>query len=206
MTAGIDVAWPQGSFNWRAMAGRISFGMCKATEDTDLIDPQFDANWAGMWELNPIMPRFAYHFFHAGSDPIVQARHFVGTVKAHGLPPGDNLVADFESTDPDTGLNDGVPPWLFAERGRAFLHEVNALAADHRVLPYANPSFIKAGNCAGMGPWHLWAAEYGVTSPQVVYPWSAWTFWQTGDTPFDTDVFNGTEAELRAFCRMTSTR
>jgi hypothetical protein len=37
-------------------------------------------------------------------------------------------------------------------------------------------------------------------------PWSHWTFWQNGDTPVDTDRFNGTEAELLSFTRMPKSR
>ena len=205
MTAGIDVAWPQGRYDWQQQAGRISFGMCKATEDTGLIDPYFEDNWNGMWSLDRTMPRFAYHFFRAASEPAAQAAHFVSAVKARGLLPGANLVADFESTD-DDGLNDGVPPWQFAPRAVAFLREVNTLAPDHRVLPYSNPSFAGAGNCAGMGSWFWWVADYGVSAPKMAGPWSTWTFWQCNDVPVDTDLFNGSVAELRAFCRMPASR
>lgn len=197
--AGIDVAWPQGMFDWTAWAGRISFGMCKATEDIGLIDVTFDHNWSGMRALDAAMPRLAYHFFHAASDPVVQARFFVSTVRSRGLHAGDNLVADFEATDPDTGLNDGVEPAVFAERGRAFLHEVNAQAPGHRVLVYLDPWFAGLGSSAGMEAWHLFIANYDVLAPAVPAPWTTWAFWQTGNDPIDTDVFNGSGAELLAF-------
>jgi lysozyme len=202
---GIDVAWPQGArYNWAQWAGKIGFGMCKATEGATLIDPDFAGNWVAMLEMDRVMPRFAYHFFHAADDPIAQARHFVSTVQGAELLAGDNFVADFEAT---SGLlNDGVPSAEFAERGVAFLHEVNALAPGHRVLPYMNPSFARAGNSAGMGAWYLWVADYGVLSPDVPPPWTTWTFWQTGSDPQDTDVFGGNEAELLAFCRMPQER
>lgn len=206
---GIDVAWPQGArYNWRQWAGRIAFGMCKVSEGTGLVDVGFADNWDAMWSLRPDhrLPRFGYHFFRAAEDPIAQARHFVSTVKAHGMLAGDNLVADFESTDPGDGLNDHVQPRVFAERGTAFLREVNELAPGHRVLPYANPSFIRAGNCAGMGSWYLWIADYGVKQPQIPVPWDRWTFWQSGDTPVDTDIYNGDDASLLAFTRMPDRR
>ncbi len=67
---GIDVAYPQGpDYNWRQWRGKISFGMCKATEGLTITDPYFVNNWNAMWELSSTMPRFAYHFFHASDDP-----------------------------------------------------------------------------------------------------------------------------------------
>jgi lysozyme len=205
---GIDTAWPQGArYNWAQWAGKIGFGMTKATEGTGITDPDFGNNWDAMWWLRPDhrLPRFAYHYFHAAEDPDGQAEHLVSTVKAHGLLPGDNFTGDFEATA-DDGLNDGVAPDVFAPRAVRFLQTVNRLAPGHRVLPYANPSFIEAGNCAGMGAWYLWVAHYGVSTPTVPQPWDRWTFWQRGDNPVDTDVFNGDQAHLDAFTRMPEKR
>lgn len=205
---GIDVAWPQGArYNWEQWAGKISFGICKATEGTGLVDVGLENNWDSMWFLRPDrrLPRFAYHFFRAAEDPVEQARFFVATVKQHGLLPGDNLFADFESTG-DDGLNDGVHPAVFASRAVTFLRTVNSLAPGHRVLPYMNTSFGEAGNGAGMASWFLWLASYGVQSPAVPSPWTRWTFWQKGDDPIDTDLFNGTEEQLLIFCRMPAKR
>ncbi len=209
MTAvrGIDVAWPQGDYDWSQQKGRIAFGMCKATEGTGLADPHFGHNWDAMWSLQADhrLPRFAYHFFRAAEDVTRQAQFLVATVKARGLLPGDNFVLDLEATRGD-GTSDGMPPHLVAARGVAFLHEVNALAPGHRILPYSYPSFIRAGNCAGMASWYLWIAEYGVPQPEVPAPWSKWTFWQDGDWPVDTDRYNGDLASLLAFTRMPDKR
>ena len=206
---GIDVAWPQGArYNWHQWAGKIQFGMAKATEGTALPDPDFKNNWDAMWWLQPDhrLPRFAYHFFHAAQDPGDQAEYFTDVVKAHGLLPGDNLVADFEPTDPDTGLNDDVQPARFAELAVGFLRHCNQLAPGHRILPYMNPSFAAAGHSAGMQSWYLWVADYDVTRPAVPEPWTQWTFWQRGATPVDLDVFNGDHDHLLAFTRMPAAR
>jgi lysozyme len=195
---GIDVGWPQGArYNWHQWAGKISFGMCKATEGLDIIDPDIGDNWDAMWNLHPDhrLPRFAYHFFHPKDDPGAQARHFVSTVREHGLLPGDNLVADLETSD-------GLPPWKVASRAAQFMGICNGLAPNHRVLAYTNPGFADDGNCHGLAAWHLWIANYGVLHPHVPAPWDTWTFWQAGENPVDTDRFNGTHGQLLAFCRM----
>jgi GH25 family lysozyme M1 (1,4-beta-N-acetylmuramidase) len=203
---GIDVSRWQGAFNWKAHAGKIGFGMAKADEGLDITDPEFGNNWNGMWELDRLMPRFAYHFFHAALDPVAQAARLVATVKAHGLLPGDNFVIDCEATDPDTGLNDEEAPAVTAARLRECLGHVNVLAPGHRVLVYTNTAFGQAGNCAGANPWYLWVADYGVNSPKVPAPWHQWTFWQWSGNPLDLDRFNGTTAALRAFTRMPDKR
>ena len=203
---GIDVAYPQGpDYDWRQWRGKISFGMCKVTEGLTITDPYLANNWNAMWELSRTLPRFGYHFFHASDDPVKQAERFVATIKPHGLLPGDNLVLDLEATE-SNGSNDNEAPATVAGRARTFLHTANGLAPDHRVLVYTDPGFAETGACAGLNPWFLWVADYGVSSPAVPKPWSQWTFWQYGDTPVDTDRFHGTEAELLTFTRMPKTR
>ena len=204
---GIDVSRWQGlDFDWRQHPG-LSFGMAKATEGTGCTDPAFRHNWDSMWayQADHRMPRFAYCFFHAAEDPVQQAEFLVLTVKQHGLLMGDNFVLDLESTQPG-GTNDGLPPPVAAERGIRFLHTVNAMAPGHRVLVYSYPAFIRAGNCAGMNAWYLWIANYLVSQPEVDPPWDKWTFWQDGDSPADTDRFNGDLAALLAFTRMPDRR
>jgi lysozyme len=204
---GIDVAYPQGSYNWSAQKGKISFGMCKVTEGLTVTDPDWVHNWNSMWSMNSshTFPRFAYHYFHADDDPVKQAEHFVSTVKTHGLLAGDNLVCDLEATTA-SGSNDGIAPATVAARARQFLEQLDRLASGHRVLVYTSPGFAEAGNCAGMSSWALWIAHYGVSKPSVPKPWSGWQFWQRGDSPIDTDVFNGTEAGLLSWCRMPASR
>jgi lysozyme len=203
---GIDVSKWQGNFDWQAWKGKIGFGLTKAVEGDSETDPEFGHNWAGMWDLDRCMPRYAYLYFRAGQDPVVQAAHLVATVKGHGLLPGDNFVLDLEETISGSGENDGLPARLVARRAIECLHRINALAPGHRVLPYMNPAWGHAGGSAGMASWFPWIADYGVTRPEVPEPWVGWTHWQYTDQPVDGDRFNGTEAQLRAFTRMPDKR
>lgn len=199
-TRGIDISRWQGKFAWQTHPG-LSFGMAKATEGTGFVDDQFGWNWDAMWEYQADhrMPRFAYHFFHPGQDPVKQAEFFISTVKQHGLLPGDNLVLDLE-------ISDGLHPREVTRNGIGFLHVVNKLAPHHRVLVYTYPGFAEEGNCEFMESWFLWIANYGVLEPDVPPPWSKWTFWQNGDDPIDTDLYNGTVESLLAFTRMPDKR
>jgi lysozyme len=201
---GIDVSNNNGPVNWAAWNGRIGFAACKATEGDGYTDPDFTANWAGMLHLHRCMPRFAYSFFHAAQDPAVQAAHLVATVKGCGLLPGDNFILDVEETEP--GANDGLTPAKCAPLAVECLRKINEYAPGHRVLPYMNPSWARAGGSAGMGSWFPWIADYGVNQPDVPPPWTTWTFWQYTDEPVDGDRFNGTETGLLEFCRMPPSR
>jgi len=205
---GIDVSNWQGAFNWNAWNGKIGFGLAKAAEGGSMTDADFGHNWDSMWSMNAThtFPRFAYLFFRAGQDPVVQAAHLVATVKAHGLLPGDHFVLDLESTSSAEQLNDGLTPAQCAPRVVECLHHINSLAPNHRVLPYMNPAWAEAGGSAGMSSWFLWIAHYGVSRPSVPAPWQTWTFWQYTDEPVDGDRYYGTEQQLLEFCRMPATR
>jgi len=205
---GIDVSKWQGRFDWEAWRGRISFAMAKATEGDAESDPEFEHNWDGMWfvQADHRLPRYAYAYFHASLDPVVQAAHLVATVRRYGLLPGDNLVVDFEETVPNSGENDGIPAARCAPLGVECLREVNKLAPGHRVLPYMNRAWALEGGSAGMESWYLWLADYGVTEPSAPPPWERVTHWQYTGDPIDGDRFNGSLDQLLAFTRMPDKR
>lgn len=205
---GIDVSNNNGPFDWASWRGKIGFAAAKAVEGDGFTDDDFGSNWDAMWWMNAThtFPRFAYLFFRAGQDPVVQAAHLVATVKGQGLAPGDNFLFDLESTSPDEQLNDGLTPAQCAPRAVECMRHINEFAPGHRVLPYMNPAWARAGGSAGMGSWFLWLAEYGVSVPSVPPPWDRWTFWQPGGRGVDTDVYNGTLEQLLAFTRMPPRR
>ena len=206
---GLDVSKWQGAFDWNAWKGKTGFGLAKAAEGEDETDPDFGYNWDAMWSMNPAhtFPRFAYLYFHASQDPLAQAAHLVATVKAHGLLPGDHFVIDVEETIAGSGENDRVPAARCAQMVVDCLHKVNALAPGHRVLPYMNPAWARAGGASeAMSAWYLWLASYGVSQPVAPPPWTSATFWQYTDQPVDGDRYMGTEAQLLAFTGMPESR
>ena len=204
---GIDISNIQGYFNWSVWAGRIQFGMAKATEGPHgfqgtYFDAQFARNWQQMWTLNGPgkLIRFAYHFAHPSTDPLSQADTLTTVVRQQGLKPGDHFVLDLEETD-------GMPASHVSQWAQAFCHRINRANPAHRVLVYTYPGFTQGGAVtAGLDPWHLWIANYGVSRPLVPSPWQDWTFWQYTGTGIDRDEFNGSEAELLEFARMPESR
>jgi lysozyme len=193
---GIDVYHGDNNGNpidWSTVAaGGQSFGFAKATESTNFDDPQFSANWAGMKAAD--MKRGAYHFHDPSADPMAQAQFFLQAV---GTPsPGDMLVLDFETSG---GLSDQQ----LAAAADTFLSAVQTATGITPML-YASSDFLS--DWGDLGKWPLWVANYGVTCPGVPSAWTTYTFWQNSGSGMvggigaavDTDVYNGTVAELMA--------
>ena len=193
---GIDISHWQGTINWsQAKASGLTFAFCKATEGTTYVDPTFATNWAAMKQVGLV--RGAYHFGRPGSDPVVQGKLFVDTVKPAK---GDlQLVLDLEATD---GLN-AAQVWLWTQK---FAAQIQKRTARPGII-YCSPSFwmTNVGNPTNNLNCALWIANWNVTSPTVPRAWSGWTFWQyssTGSTPgisgnVDQDYFNGSLTQLQ---------
>ena len=171
----------------------------KATQGWQYRDPLYASHKSSALAAGMLWG--AYHF-GVGADGIVQAEHFLESVNPDAQ---TLLVLDFE------GNPQG--PSMDLEEARAFVTHVHVatgrfpgLYGGHYLnqLLGTNTDPILA-NC-----W-LWLSQYGPTA--VIPPnWPKWTMWQytdgaVGPPPHqvpgigrcDRDMFNGTEAELRAF-------
>lgn len=194
---GVDVsAIGQGRFDWHRWAGHIGFGIAKATEGTTFADPEFAHNWEAMGDLG--LWRFAYHYFHPSVDPSSQAQYFLdiaGSADFHT--DRDNLVIDLEDTDNMSAIDVSFAAWTFVT-------EINRIARDVRCVVYTYPYFASQGNCAQLGAWPLWIADYGVPTPTVPPPWNDWAIWQeSAHSLGNKDVFNGGPDRLKKFCTTT---
>lgn len=129
-----------------------------------------------------------YHFFHAENDVDDEVAHFCATVGA--VPEHELLVLDFEPYD------QGVPDATCTARKNSWLAAVKARYPRHKVGMYANRDwwFRTDDECGDF----LWIADYGAAAgePRIQ---AAWRFHQFTEHPLDTNVFAGTEAELRAW-------
>jgi lysozyme len=194
---GIDVSHYQGQVNWEAVkAAGCAFAFAKATEGTNITDPYFAANWAGMQAAG--LARGAYHFFRPGEDAAQQAQHFLATVqlKPTDLPP----VIDVEVSDNVSGgaIVEGVQAWLDAVEQGAGVTPIIYTAA------YFWNQYLNSG----FGRYPLWIAHYTAAAAPAPLPegWADWTFWQYSQSlaiagvsgAADHDYFNGTLGDLRA--------
>jgi len=191
---GVDVSHWDGSIDWSAVAGSgVSFAFLKATENTSYVDPTLDTNWAGIQQQGLVGG--AYHFFHADTDPIAQADHFLQAIS--GLSGNVLPILDLET---DNGQSEG-------EIAAAAIQWLDYVAMQTGKTPILYTSSAFLSDFSGFGPDTLWVANWGVNCPNVPDAWSTWVFWQytdSGSVPgIDVDVdlnrFNGTKADLEAF-------
>lgn len=180
---GIDISSYQPVVTAAQLAG-LDFCFAKATNGADGTDPTFAPNWAVIKTAGKM--RGAYHELTPG-DAAGQAAHFLKTVRAAGLEPGDMLavsVSDYaEVTDGD------ALTWLDAV--------AKATAGRNPVICYTDLS-VAAGLAICIG-YPLWIAWPGDAAPASVAPWEDWHLWQWNMTGRDQDAFNGTAAELAAW-------
>ncbi|MDI2124921.1 glycoside hydrolase family 25 protein [Yinghuangia seranimata] len=132
-----------------------------------------------------------YHFFHAENDVGDEVAHFCGAVG--DVPEDELLVLDFEPYD------QGVDDAECTRRKNAWLAAVKARYPNHKVGMYTNRDwwFRTDDECGDF----LWIADYE-TEPGAPRIRAAWRFHQHTEDPLDTDVFGGSEAELRAWVRV----
>lgn len=179
---GIDVSSYQPILNPADLHG-LTFAFAKATDGPRETDLNFAGNWAVIGQSGKF--RGAYHELRPGSAT-GQASHFLGTVRAQGLEPGDMLavsVSDYPGA---------------ADDAKGFLDAVVASAGDRNpVICYTDLSVAKVlSSCTAYDLWIAWPSS---TAPADVSPWRAWRLWQWHMTGLDRDAWNGTPAEMAAW-------
>ena len=201
-TAGCDVSAFQQNIDWNEVkAGGYLFAFIKASEGVSVVDQYFQANWVNAKAAGVL--RGAYHFFRASVDGVKQAEMFLSLMpRDYDLPP----VLDLEVTDGQDAQTviDGALAWLDAVEA----------SIGRKPIIYTGLGFEeKIGNPPQLAAYPLWCAQYdGQASPSIVPPWNSWQFWQWTDGdyipntipgigPCDSDWFNGSLAELQAFCK-----
>ena len=193
---GVDVSVYQGSINWGSVKGAgYDFGIARVSDGTANPDSTFAGNWSGMKSAGVV--RGAYQFFRASVDPTAQADlllSMVGTLEAGDLAP----MADVEVLDGESGatLVANLATWLNVVKAKT----------GRTPMIYSAPGFWDAlPNTGQFASYTLVVANWGVSCPDTPTPWTSWKFWQNADNgsvpgisgAVDTDVFNGTLAELQ---------
>lgn len=198
--SGIDVSHFQQDIDWlQVRRVGVAFAFIKATEGVDVFDARFNQNWHNARTAQVL--RGAYHFFRPQLDAETQARYFLAKIEDDpgDLPP----VLDIEvlaNTAPERMIV-GAGKWL----------ETVKMSIGCKPIVYTASAFWRntLKNSPTFSEYPLWIAHY-TTGPNPLLPsaWPRWTFWQfsqqgkvagiTGNV--DLDIFNGTAAELEAFC------
>ena len=198
---GIDVSRYQGVVDWGAVRGAgITFAYAKASESTSE-DANFEQNWKAMASAG--LYRGAYHFFHAGIDPVEQANFFVKTVGAmqiDDLPP----MLDVETKSLGGLSTDSLAAWV-----NQWMTVVED-SMGKRPIFYSNADFYRA-HLGSLVQYPMWIADYS-GDPQDLG--RLWTFWQYSDSGrvagihgnVDLDVFRGPVDSLLAFIERSNGR
>jgi GH25 family lysozyme M1 (1,4-beta-N-acetylmuramidase) len=205
---GIDVAYLQGSVDWRAVAASgVAFAFVRTGESTyGEPDLSFRRNFDAAREAGIVAG--GYHVLHWDRPTAEQAK--LMRLRMHDFAAGRDMppAIDFE--------------WI-AGRGcdapavRVCEDFAKALADAFGVAPilYSSIGFLGPAVRPGtpLAALDLWAAHYGVSIPTVPSAWPTWRFHQWigngGKVPgvavdCDRDVFHGDRAAFDAWLRRTA--
>lgn len=230
-TPGLDVSSLQGAIDWEKVAAAgHRFVYVRATigrRDHDE-DPRFADNVRGAKAAGLLVG--AYHFFIPGVMSQLQvdnvAKHIELSRTAMDLP----IALDFEWPDPSEWDERGIIPTSLAPQALLLVERMRDKFGRYPVLysyphflaklPRSGPSWTSLVELGIRCPlWiasYPWAANPGIRTPRdemephLPEPWPKWTVWQwCGNggrvpgvpTDCDRNLFNGSEEDLRAFCR-----
>lgn len=200
LAKGFDVSHYQKLVNWSmAKASGYDFAFLKCSEGASIRDDVFQKNWSEIGRVGMI--RGAYHFFRCAYDGMSQA-DFVLSIVGKQRPEDLPITCDFE-------VLDGVNPQTAVLRLIAFMDKIKSATGKTPIL-YTMPNMMsQIGHAAQLAAYPLWLAAPGHTlgNEAVPSPWAKITFLQTSFTGYvpgvqgadDTDIFNGTTDELKAF-------
>lgn len=196
--SGVDVSYYQGNVTWaQVKASGRDFAFVRISDGLNHPDTKFAQNWPGAKAAGLV--RGSYQFFRPGQDADQQAQMVLDALDdAGGLLPGDlPPVLDLEAADSQASS-------VVVSKALAWLAKIEAAIGIKPVVYTAN--FMSSVIGDNFGAYTLWVANYTTSCPLMPSGWSDWQFWQSSDSgsvpgiagAADTDLFNGTLAQLQA--------
>lgn len=170
---GCDISVYQGSVDFDALKGAVSFVIAKATEGTGFVDSQFARSWSEAKRVG--LQRGAYHFARPdlGNSADAEATDFIAHLGP--LDADDLLALDYE-----VDWSGDVVGWC-----KRFLDDVYQMTAI-RPLIYLNRSLLALDWSAVIAAGYpLWLASYDGsldTVPPTPWPRVAMKQWTSGGT------------------------
>lgn len=199
---GIDISRHNGIIDWKKINddrienNLIKFIIIKATEGGDLVDSNFETNWAAAKENGFI--RGAYHFFTPYTDPKLQALNFIINAKHEK---GDFVpVLDFENNGRNSAerkaLSKNVQVWL----------ETVEKYVGIKPIIYTNKPIFREHIQGKLDEYPIWISDY-VSENQNNFDCKNLILWQhsaKGKVPgissdVDFNVFLGTPHKFQKF-------
>jgi lysozyme len=166
-TQGIDVSHHQGEIDWKAAhADGVDFAYIKASEGTDMRDPQFEKNWAESKAAG--VRRGAYHYFDLCRLARDQATNFITVVPREraALPPAVDL---------EFGGNCASRPsrTVFLDELATFVRMVEA-HSEKPVMLYLTPEFEEEYQVSAVIDRPLWLRRVAFPPDFGAHPWVMW--------------------------------
>ncbi len=195
---GIDVSHYQGDVvDLMNSQDSLHFIICKATEGSVYVDPDFLNNWKTIKSKGFI--RGAYHFYRFDDDPTAQADHFVKHI----------MDIDYSDIAPIVDVEEGslsksIDTQKIHDDLQTFLNHVEE-SLKRKPIIYSNTSFANQYlTKSSFGEYRLWLADYTKKQPQIPNTWKekGYLIWQKNadyhefSVTTDFDVFNGKLNEL----------
>lgn len=203
--AGIDVSRWQGDIDWDAVAGSgLDFAITRIGDGL-YEDPTFPGNYEAIAARG--MVRGSYQFFRPVRDAIEQADIVIRYLGRLG--PGDlPAVIDVENTPGDALPSRAV----MQAQVRAWIDRVREGTGKTPMIYTGSYFWDDNVGSTEFAEHPLWIAHWGVRCARLPAGWTSWTFHQTSDSGrvpgisgnVDTDLFDGTRAELDAFASRES--
>ncbi|TKT74132.1 GH25 family lysozyme [Aquamicrobium sp. LC103] len=201
---GTDASKYQGSVDWHSARGSgISFAFIKATEGGDRLDDLFHEHWQATKAAG--IPRSAYHFYYFCRPAREQAEWFIRNVpkEANTLP--HVLDMEWNHLSPTCRLR--PPASVVRSEMKVFL-DILTRHYGKRPIIYTSIDFFDDNGLSQFKGYDWWLRSVSA-HPDDRYGNHPFLFWQytgTGMVPgikgdADINVFNGTEAQWRAWLK-----
>lgn len=227
MLRGADVSFLQGEIDWKPVATEgLRFAIVKGAEgNKPTVDPRFTENVLGVKTAGMVAGayNFAYPLSHI--DPVENAKlHFNLTDDLGSNPDELPPALDLEWPPPDEWQKWDCSPSQIRAWALAYLDTASSLWGCSPTL-YTYPDFwMRVGGPSeqAFASYNLWIASYQHPSswpddtmrPFTFGPWGSngTKLWQTSGgsfyklpngVPCDTDVFIGSDDDLKTFCART---
>jgi lysozyme len=198
---GVDVSRWQGNIDWQTLKSQgANFVYIKATDGGDHLDPMFRKNWRAAERAG--LKRGAYHFFYWCRVASEQAEWFIRNVpRVEGaLPPVIDVEWNGQSSCKRRPSRAKV-----LEKMKVFMDRLEAHYGQRPII-YTAPDFYRDNLRGEFQNYPFWLRAVA-QHPSKVYPGRNFVFWQYSGSglsqgvkgKIDLNVFNGSEAEWRAW-------
>lgn len=193
MLFGVDLShWNKNEWGKESNLWNIpQFALFKATEGKNYFDSCAYEYFTSA-KKHDILPGFYHYARPENNTPEEEAKHFydVISVITGGNFDGILLALDWEGA----ALKE---PLTWAREWLDLVYQATGI----KPLFYCQRTFVKNCDIIAAGDNGLWIADWrNIEHREMdISPWKIWAIRQTGDKPFDTDIFNGDFDQLRAY-------